>query len=91
MWTKDSAGKDLSLKKMLKHLDEDKRHFIRDETILIGNMISTIKDSSVASECRKELEELNEMLEQYNPTKQLPDSFISDISEMKAERIRFYV
>ena len=69
---------------MLKHLDEDKRHFIRDETILIGNMISTIKDSSVASECRKELEELNEMLEQYNPTKQLPDSFISDISEMKS-------
>ena len=53
------AGKDLSVKKMLKHLDEDKRHFIRDETILIGNMISTIKDSSVASECRKELEELN--------------------------------
>ena len=78
------AGKDLSVKKMLKHLDEDKRHFIRDETILIGNMISTIKDSSVASECRKELEELNEMLEQYNPTKQLPDSFISDISEMKS-------
>ena len=27
------AGKDLSVKKMLKHLDEDKRHFIRDETI----------------------------------------------------------
>ena len=24
------AGKDLSVKKMLKHLDEDKRHFIRD-------------------------------------------------------------
>ena len=23
------AGKDLSVKKMLKHLDEDKRHFIR--------------------------------------------------------------
>ena len=77
------AGKDLSVKKMLKHLDEDKRHFIRDETILIGNMISTIKNPSVAEECKKELEELNKMLAQYNPTRQLPDSFVSNISEMK--------
>ena len=76
------AGKDLSVKKMLKHLDEDKRHFIRDETILIGNMISTIKNPSVAEECKKELEELNKMLAQYNPTRQLPDSFVSNISEM---------
>ena len=68
------AGKDLSVKKMLKHLDEDKRHFIRDETILIGN---------IAEECKKELEELNKMLAQYNPTRQLPDSFVSNISEMK--------
>ena len=49
------AGKDLSVKKMLKHLEE----------------------------CKKELEELNKMLAQYNPTRQLPDSFVSNISEMK--------
>ena len=77
------AGKDLSVKKMLNHIDEDTRHFIRDETILIGNMISTIKNPSVAEECKKELEELNKMLAQYNPTRRLPDSFVSNISEMK--------
>ena len=77
------AGKELSVKKMVKLLNSDKRHFIKRETTLISNMIRTIKDSKVQSECREELNKLCEILEEFNPPKVLPDSFMGNIAKLK--------
>ena len=77
------AGKEVSVKKLAKMIDTDKRHFIRDETMLISNMIRTIKDPSKAKECRDELNELKKILEEFNPVKVLPDSYTSSIAERR--------
>lgn len=77
------AGKELSVKKMVKLLNSDKRHFIKRETTLISNMIRTIKDPKMEAECREELNKLCELLEDINPPKVLPDSFVGNIAELK--------
>ena len=77
------AGKELTVKKMVKLLNSDKRHFIKQETTLISNMIKTIKDSNVEEECREELNVLCKLLEEFNPPRVLPDSFMGNIANMK--------
>ena len=36
------AGRELSVKHMTQQIEQDKKHFLKDETTLISNMINTI-------------------------------------------------
>ena len=77
------AGKELSVKKMVRLLNSDKRHFIKRETTLISNMIRTIKDPKMEAECREELNKLCELLEDINHTKDLTDRYVGHIDAFK--------
>lgn len=77
------AGKEISVKKLIKKIETDKRHFVRDETMLISNMIATIKNSETADKYRKELDDLKVVLEKFSPAMVLPDSYESNISKRK--------
>ncbi len=77
------AGRDLSVKKMIGQIELDKRHFVRHEAMLISNMIATIKDDEKAAECRRELDELKEIIDEFSPMKVLPDSYESSITKRR--------
>lgn len=77
------AGKELTVKHMMKRIKTDKRHFLKDAATLISNMINTVEDAKEAEEYRKELNEIRKMIEQYSPYDVKPDSFSSNISNMK--------
>ena len=77
------AGKEVSVNKLVKQIQADKKHFIRGETTLISNMIKTIKDSSIAAECMEELEKISRGIEDYSPLTKLPEGHKSGISVMR--------
>lgn len=77
------AGKEISVKHMLKSIERDKKHFFKDETTLISNMINTIHDQNKAAEYRKELNAILKMINEFSPSKASPDSFSSNILNMK--------
>lgn len=77
------AGKEISVKHMANRIESDKRHFLREETTLISNMINTVEDEKKALEFRKELNVIKHMVEEYSPYDIKPDSFSSNISNMK--------
>lgn len=78
------AGKDLSVTHMVKAIEQDKKHFFKDETTLISNMINTIEDKVKADNFRNELSELMKMIENYSPADELPDSFLDNVSNIKS-------
>lgn len=77
------AGRELSVKHMMQKIETDKKHFFKDETTLISNMINTIEDVNKVSEYRNELEQIKKMIDEYNPITVLPDSFLSNISNVR--------
>ncbi len=74
------AGRERTVNKILNKLETDGKHFIRNETTLIGNMIATIRDDKKAAEFKKELSEITKILERYNPVTVLPDTYVSNIT-----------
>ncbi len=77
------AGRELSVKHMAQQIEQDKKHFLKDETTLISNMINTIEDNAKVKEYRAELDEIRKMIDEYIPVTVLPDSFLSNISNVK--------
>lgn len=77
------AGKEISVKHMVKHIEKDDKHFFKDETTLISNMINTIHDSKKAEEYRKELNVIKKMIADFSPSNIIPDSFSGNILNMK--------
>ena len=77
------AGKELTVKHMVKRIETDKRHFLKDATTLISNMINSLEDGNKAGEYRKELDDILKLIEEYSPYDVKPDSFSSNISNVK--------
>lgn len=77
------AGKELSMKHMVNQIKKDNKHFFKDETTLISNMINTVRDTDKAIEFRNELKSLKQLIDEYSPVVILPDSFESNNSIMK--------
>lgn len=77
------AGKEISVKHMVKRIENDKKHFFKDETTLISNMINTIQDTAKVTEYRKELNEIKEMIDKFSPSKVRSDTFSSNILNIK--------
>ena len=77
------AGKEVAIQHMVKKIHSDKKHFFKQETTLISNMINTIPDKELAKKYKNELDEIRLMIDEYSPAQVITDSFESNISNLK--------
>lgn len=73
-----------ALQKIIDSLKINREHFLKNEMILISNMIATIRDEEKAAPLREELKEVEQDILSYNPEIILPHSI--DSSDAMASR-----